>query len=148
MGISYRMLLVDQSDRIYRLAVAKFDEMLSNPSRHRYPHFAGQRVRAAGAVVQLVGRKPTQVVRMTFHILTFDGAGCFNAKTFNRQQFSRFEVGITQLMSVLRTEVDADTGVVDASSRFTAQGGQWVPSTTLARAIHDAALGRGKCTRL
>jgi hypothetical protein len=148
MSLSYRVLLVDQSDRIYRLAVAKFDEMLSNPTRHRYPHFAGQRVRAAGAVVQLVGRKPTRVVRMTFHILTFDQAGCFNAKTFNRQQFSRFEVGMAPLMSALRNEVDADTGVVDASSRFTAQGSHWVPSTILARAIDDAALGRVKCPRL
>jgi hypothetical protein len=44
--------------------------------------------------------------------------------------------------------VDADTAVIDSSSRFAAQGGQWVPSTTLVRAIHDAALGRRKCPRL
>jgi hypothetical protein len=38
--------------------------------------------------------------------------------------------------------------VVDAASRFVAQGGRWTPSGTLARLPDDAALGRAKFRRL
>jgi hypothetical protein len=38
--------------------------------------------------------------------------------------------------------------VVDAASRFVAQGGRWTPSGTLARLLDDAALGRAKFQRL
>jgi hypothetical protein len=38
--------------------------------------------------------------------------------------------------------------VVDAATRFVAQGGRWVPSKTLQRLIDAAALGQVKCMRL
>jgi hypothetical protein len=43
-----------------------------------------------------------------------------------------------------------DAAVVDASSRFIAQGGRWQPSPSpsLARHIRRAALGELKCVRL
>ena|SRR5258708_3906303 len=148
MGVSYRMFLVDESDRIYRLAVPKFDEMLRNPPKHSYPLFAGQRVRAAGAVVQLARRKPTEMPRLTFHILTFDQAGCLDGEAFQQQQSSRFEVAMTPLLRELKIEPGAGTAVVNASSRFSARGGLWAPSKPLARAINDVALGRVKCPRL
>jgi hypothetical protein len=91
MSLALRVLSVDRSDRLHRLRPAKFDEMRRNPARHRYPQFAGQRVRTVEAVVQLIDRKPTRVVRMTFDIFRFDPAGCFDSETFERQQFSRFE---------------------------------------------------------
>jgi hypothetical protein len=31
---------------------------------------------------------------MKFDIFTFDRAGCFDSETFERQQFSRFELGV------------------------------------------------------
>ena len=80
MGLALRMLLVDPSDRIHRFGIAKFDEMRRNPARHRYSQFAGQRVRTVEAVVQLVDRKPTRVVRMTFDIFTI---GVFHTRNAN-----------------------------------------------------------------
>jgi len=53
MGFSVRLLVVDQSDRIYRLDVARFGQMLDTPRSHRFPQFAGQRVRSAEVVVEL-----------------------------------------------------------------------------------------------
>lgn len=147
MGLSYRLLLVDQSDRICRLSVAKFDEMARNPRAHRYPQFASQRVRAAGAVIHLADRKPLRVVRITFDILTFDQVGCFDHKTFEHQQFSRVFEGTKP--PVLRAVATGDEpGVVDASSLFAARGGRWAPSRTLAHAMHEAALGRIACPQL
>ena len=65
----------DQSDSIYRLEVARFGQMLDTPRAHRFPQFAGHRVRSAEVVVELEERRPTRVVRMTHCVLTFDQAG-------------------------------------------------------------------------
>jgi hypothetical protein len=43
---------------------------------------------------------------------------------------------------------DTNGTVVDAASRFVAQGGTWAPSGDLARAIDSAAMGRVPCVRL
>ena len=145
MGLSYRMFLVDCGDRIYRLAAAKFDEMLRNPTKHHNPLFAGQRVRAAGVVVQLVGRKPQAILQMTFHMLAFDQSGRFDSEAFQRQESSRSEVALAPVLSALTAEVGVG---VDASTRFTARGARWAPSKALMRAINEAALARVKCPRL
>jgi hypothetical protein len=148
MGLSYRMLLLDEDDRIYWLAVTKFQKLLTNPATHRYPLFAGKRMRAVGAFVELVDRKPTEVVRTSFHILAFDQTGCFDAAGYRQQEFSRAEIAMTPALAELVIDAGTHARVVKASSRFTAQGGHWVPSRALARAINDAALGRLKCSRL
>jgi hypothetical protein len=144
MGLSLRLVVIDQSDHIYRLGVSKFQEMLRNPRTHRYTLFAGQRVRVAEAVVELIERKPTRVVRMTSDILTFDREGCFDTEAFDRHQFSRF-VGA---MSAPGSTTEAAPGVVDASNLFTARGGRWSPAGTLLLTMHDAVLGRVKCPQL
>ncbi len=145
MGLSLRLVVIDQSDHIYRLGVSKFQEMLRKPRTHRYTLFAGQRVRAAEAVVELIERKPARVVRMTFDILTFDREGCFDTEAFGRHQFSRF-AGAMSASSGSTTE--GAPRVVDASSLFTARGGRWSPTGTLLRTMHDAVLGRLKCPQL
>ncbi len=40
------------------------------------------------------------------------------------------------------TVPDENDGVLDAASRFVAQGGQWRPSNDLAQRIDDMALGK------
>jgi len=62
MGISCRVFLVDQNDRIFRLPVTKFAQMLEEPAEHRFPSLSGQRIRAAEALVELIGREPTRVI--------------------------------------------------------------------------------------
>jgi hypothetical protein len=141
------MGLVDQGERIYRLGMAKFAQILTAPEKYRYDAFAGQRVRMVNALLQLVDRKPTRVARMTFHILTFDRRGCLDTETFHRQQASRFEVWARARIAGLG-EAAAEEGIIDAGSRFTARGGSWTPSKSLERALIEVMLGRRRCPRL
>jgi|ERR1700722_13311855 len=144
MGIAHRMFMIDQQDRLYRLSSEKFYAMLQTPSSYRFPQFAGRRVRAAGIGVEFVNRQPTEVVKATYDIVTFDKRGCFQAETFLAQQSSRAELAMAPLIA----DRDGKTEVVEARSRFVAHGGRWTPTRALARAIEDAALGRTRCTRL
>jgi len=144
MGLSGRIFLVDENDALHRLLNATFDQMLREPRSCRLARFARARVRMADLVVELRQRQPVRVVRATFHILSFDGDGCFMASVFDRQQRALVELAIAPGIG----EREGPANVVEAADRFVAQGGRWVPSRSLGRRIEAAALGRLKCPRL
>ncbi|SRR6266581_5217821 len=144
MGLSCRIFLLDENDGLFRLPNTTFDEMLREPTRHRFPRFADARVRMADLVVELLERQPIRVVWTSFSILSFDDEGYFEASAFDRHQRARAELALAPLSG----ESAGVATVVDAATRFVAQGARWAPSRTLARRIDDAALGRAKCPRL
>ena len=144
MGLSFRIFLLDQNDVLFRLPNTKFDQMLRNPTSHRLPRFAGMRVRMTDVGVELIDRQAVQVVWITFNVLTFDDDGYFDASAFDRHQRARAEQGWAKLGD----EPTRVPTVIDAASRFVAQGGSWKPSGKLQRVIDQAALGRVKCERL
>jgi len=143
MGISCRKFLLDRNDQLFLLANTKFVRMLEEPARHRLPSFSGQRVRAAEAFVELLGREPIRVIRITFDILGFDDEGCFDPSRYCEQQRARAEVAIEPVIS----SPDRKAKVVPAAGKFIARGSQWIPTIELAQTIHEAALGRIKCPR-
>jgi hypothetical protein len=146
MGFSCRTFLIARDDTLWRLSSTKFDRMLRDPASQCLPVFAGQRARMASVVVELVARRPLRVVRNTFCILTFDAEGRIDPSRFEKQQFALAESIIAPVFAVL--DDDSNQTVVDATSRFIAQGGQWVPSRALARVIDQTALGQRQCRRL
>ena len=144
MGYSYQRYLIAADDTIYRMANTAFDRMLQDPMTSCLPELAGQRVRTIEVVIERVGREPAAVVRTSFSVLVFDGAGCVDVNRYRKQQQARVETALAPAFA----DPDRDEKVVDAASQFFAQGGAWAPSVALARAIVDAALGRRKCPRL
>jgi hypothetical protein len=146
MGFSCRTFLIARDDTLWRLSSTKFDRMLRDPAGHCLPDFAGQRARMASVVVELVARNPVRVVRSTFSILTFDAEGRIDPSRFEKQQFALAESVFAPVFAVFAD--DSNQTVVDATSRFIAHGGQWVPSRGLARVIDQTALGQRQCRHL
>ena len=144
MGVSFRRFLIDQNEELYRLPGAQFERMLRDPTSHCQPRFAGTRVRMANLVVELLDRQAIRIVWSTFGILTFDGEGYIDPSAFERHQSARAELALAPPPE----ESGIAEKVVDAASRFVAQGGSWTPSKALARRIDEVALGRVKCVRL
>ena len=118
--------------------------MLQDPGSNPITRFAGQRVRMADLLVELLDRQPIRVVLSTYGIFTFNADGCFEPNTFERQQWARAE----QALAPLSRQFYCKSTVVDAKARFVAQGGHWTPSRKLACRIRDAALERVTYTRL
>lgn len=148
MAMAYQMFLIDADDHLHRLPISKFEDMLAQPSAHPVPQFAGQRIRAANVLVEVVNRVPTSVRRITYQVMTFDEDGWFNVPRFRHQQFGEFQESLARRnLSVTRLPIGGKN-VVNAASRFAARGGTWVPSADLAEAIQSAALGRLKTRRL
>jgi hypothetical protein len=146
MGFSCRTFLIARDDTLWRLSSTRFDRMLRDPASHCLPAFAGQRARMASVVVELVARSPVRVVRNTFSILTFDAEGRIDPSRFEKQQFALAESVVAPVFAVF--DDDSNQTVVDATSRFIALGGQWVPSRALARVIDQTALGQRQCRHL
>jgi hypothetical protein len=138
------MFLLDQDDGLYRLSSAKFNQMLRDPTSCRLTRFAGARVRMTNVAVELLDRQPIRVVWNTFGFLAFDVEGYFDAGTFDHHQRARAELALAPLAA----EPKGAAIIVDATTRFVAQGGRWKPTRTLQRLIDEAALGRVKCPRL
>jgi hypothetical protein len=91
MQLTSRRFLIAKDGVLYRLADATFTRMLQNPREHAFAILAGQRVRMASLIVELIGGKPARVVRSTFATLTFDEDGHMDLGTFTRQQWALAE---------------------------------------------------------
>ncbi|WP_028218028.1 hypothetical protein [Paraburkholderia oxyphila] len=146
MGFSSRTFLVAPDDTLWRLSASKFDRMLRDPASHRLPAFAGQRARMASVVVELVAGEPVRVVRTTYAVLAFDAEGRLDPGRFEKQQFALVESVVAPVQASSADE--GNQPVVDATARFIAQGGRWIPAPHLARAIDEAALGQRPYARL
>ncbi len=145
MTYSPRTFILGSNDTLYQLASAKFSRMVDDPESHRLERFAGQRVRMAEAIVEVRDRAPCVVVRLIYEMLGFDAEGRLDRATFIRQNAALAELVVDR---VIPRSGRKETAVVDAGSRFVAQGGRWQPSPSLEQEILRAALGELKCERL
>ena len=142
MSVSIRKFLLDRDDTLFRLPSATFDRMLRFPKTHRLPRFAGQRVRSAEVVVELMNGRPIAVVRSVFSMMTFKRDGTLVSPLRDPHVLARAELAFAF------DAPDPLASVADAASRFVARGGQWKPPAALLRRIEQTALGRLKCPRI
>jgi hypothetical protein len=75
MGLSIRIFIVDEDDSLHRLALARYERLLRDDHAESIPEYAGKRVRHALVVVDLVNRRPVEIVHAEFSWLSFDSEG-------------------------------------------------------------------------
>jgi len=136
MGIGCRRFIVGDDGKHVRLRNLIFERLPRDPQHHTMSTLAGQRVRMAEILVQLAERRPIRVVRRAYFIVSFDEAGRLDTTRLQQQQWALAESALDRVFDV----PGDDDHVLDAASRFIAQGGRWRPSNDLARRIDDAAL--------
>jgi hypothetical protein len=144
MGLSSRLFLLCADDTLHALASTAFMRMLRREDVARVPDFAGQRVRQASIVVELVDGIPSRMVHWTFSMLDIDADGLLNVERLSNQQFAR----VDDPLEVARTAQGNGDAVIDAARRFVARGGSWEPDERLLRRIEAAALGQVSCPRV
>ena len=75
MGLSIRVFIVEDDDSINRLPLAQYERLLKRDPNESLLKYAGRRVRYALIVVDLVNRRPIEIVRDEFAYLDFDKEG-------------------------------------------------------------------------
>lgn len=144
MGLSSRLFLLSADDTLHALASTAFMRMLRREEVARIPDFAGQRVRQASIVVEVVNGTPSRMVHWTYSILDIDADGLLDVERLSTQQFARVDDPFEPA-----GPGQAKRGaVVDAARRFIARGGSWEPDGRLLRRIEAAALGQVSCPRV
>ena len=84
MGLSIRIFIVEDDDTIKRLQLACYERLLKLDPDERLSKYAGKRVRYALIVVDLVNRKPIEVVRDEYAHLDFDEEGRFKEPAYEK----------------------------------------------------------------
>ena len=139
MGVSLRVFLVLDDDSLKRLALSRFERLFRGRPKERLPQFSGKRVRYALAAVDLVNRKPVEILMIQYAYLTFDSEGRID--TAEREQEMRLSVNMVPPVATERESLN----VVDAEHRFAKKRydseHKWTPSPEIEAAIVEAIFG-------
>ena len=144
MSLSSKLFLLSADDTLYALTTTAFMRMLRREDVARIPDFAGQRVRQASIVVQVVNGTPSRMVHWTFSILDIDADGLLDVERLSTQQFAR----VDDPFEPARPAQGKGGPIIDAARRFVARGGSWEPDNRLLRHIEAAALSQVRCPRV
>jgi hypothetical protein len=92
MGLGYRLLLLDEQDRLYRLSQRAINGLYDGTKR--LPQFAGKRLRAIHIIVQFEHRKLVNVKTLQFRYLEFCATGYLDleqGREEGRRRMNAFE---------------------------------------------------------
>lgn len=112
MGISLRIFLVNDDDSVKRLPLAQYDRLLQRDPNECLPQYAAKQVRYALVVVDLVNRRPVEILRIQYSLLSFDSEGRIDPADREKEAKLAFEV-----LPPLPTE-RRPVQVIDAQHRF------------------------------
>ncbi len=144
MALSSRVFPLCADDTLHALASTAFMRMLRREAVARVPDFAGQRVRQASIVVEVVNGRRSRVVHETFSVLDIEADGLLDVERLSIQQSAR----VDDLLGAARPGRGRGGTTIDATRRFVARGGSWEPDERLLRRIEAAALWQESCSRV
>ena len=112
MATGLRVFLVNDDDSLKRFPLARFERLFQGHPEERLPEYAGKRVRYALVIVDLVNRKPFEILRIQYPILTFDSEGKIDAAELEKEM----RLGVD--MVPIGTIAPLSRKVVDAEHHF------------------------------
>jgi hypothetical protein len=139
MGLSIRVFIVEDDNSINRLPLAQHERLLKRGPDERLLKYAGKRVRYALLVVDLVNRRPIEIVRDQFGFLDFDDEGQLKMAEYEKKESLAFDM----LAPILSDQTN--TRVIDARYKFAKKSYldkfSWKPTDQIIAAIAKAIFG-------
>ena len=142
MGSSLRIFLVDDDDSLHRLPLARYERLLRGEAGESLPQYAGRRVRYVLVSVDVVNRKPVEIVHVQHSRLAFDSKGRLDQ--VDRQRKAKLAMDLLPALSG-----DDPEQVIDARHRFVKKRYdsqyRWKPSPDIETANINAIFGSKRC---
>jgi len=139
MGTSLRIFLVNDDGSLKRFPLARFERLFQGHPEERLPEYAGKRLRYALVIVDLVNRKPFEILGIQYPILTFDSEGKIDAAELEK----KMRLGVN--MVPIGTIEPLSRKVVDAEHHFLQKRYEnrylWRPTPEIEVAIVKAVFG-------
>ena len=140
MGLSIRIFVIEEDDTIKRLPLARYERLVKRDPNESLPKYAGQRVRYALIVVDLINRKPIEVVRDEYAYIEFDEEGRFKEPEHEKRESSALD-----MLDFFSIE-QRDRRVIDARHKFARKRyfdkNRWKPTDEIVAAIAEAIFGK------
>ncbi|MGD9193903.1 MAG: hypothetical protein PVH58_18430 [Desulfobacterales bacterium] len=133
MGLSIRVFIVEDDNTIKRLPMIRFERLLNRDPNEKLSKYAGKRVRYALIVVDLVNRRPIEIVKDEFAYLNFDDEGRLELSEHEQAESLAFDM--LNFFSLKQK----DKRVIDARHKFAKKRYfdkyRWEPSDEIIAAI-------------
>lgn len=140
MGLSIRIFIVEDDDTIKRLPLTRYERLHKHDPDERLLKYGGQRVRYALIVVDLVNRRPIEIVKEEFGFLFFDDEGRLKESAHGKAESLAFDM-LTFLFSD-----QTNSRVIDARHKFAKKryfdNYSWSPPDEIIAAISEAIFGK------
>ncbi len=75
MGFGFRIFLIDEADKLIRIAATRFDRLRYRDPKECRLQFKNSRIRYAIVILELENRKPISVARIDYGYLALDSEG-------------------------------------------------------------------------
>jgi len=141
MGTGLRVFLVNDDDSLKRFPLARLERLFQGHPEECLLQYAGKRVRYALVMVDLVNRKPVEILRIQYAILTFDSEGKIDAAELEKEM----RLGVD--MVPIGTIEPLSRKVVDAEHHFLQKRYEnrylWKPTPEIEETIVKVVFGQG-----
>jgi hypothetical protein len=121
-------------------SLIRYERLHNHDPEERLLKYAGQRVRYALMVVDLVNRRPVEIVRNEFGFLFFDDEGRLKASEHEKEESLAFDM-LTPLFSDQK-----NNRVIDARHKFAKKryfdNFSWKPTDEIIAAIAETIFGK------
>jgi len=140
MGTGVRLFFVNDDRTIRRIPWARYERLLKGDSDICFQEYAGRSVRYALVFLELINRKPVEIISIQYSILSLDSEGQISAEEYEKEM----RLGAQMLVP---TESDPSLpNVIDATGRFAIKSFKdrytWNPSPEIEAAIIEAVFGK------
>jgi len=79
MGIGTRIFIVKDDDSLQRLSLKRYNRLIKGYPDEGLMQFSGKRIRYALIVLEMINRKPVEILMTEYSFLTFDSTGRLDA---------------------------------------------------------------------
>ena len=139
MGVGTRIFIVKEDDSLQRLTLKRYNRLIKGHLDEGLMQYAGKRIRYALIVLEMINRKPVEILMTEYSFLTFDSKGRLDAS--EREKAARLAMDTLEpILPGKKSERIIDAKHKFAKKRF-GDRYLWKPAPDIEAAIQRAIFG-------
>jgi len=139
MGLGTRIFIVKEDDSLQRLTLKRYNRLIRGHPDEGLMQYAGKRIRYALILIEMIDRKPVEILMTEYSFLAFDSKGRLDAS--EREKAARLAMDTLEPIAP-----EQKSGkVIDVKHRFAKKKFDdrylWKPTAEIETAIQRAIFG-------
>ena len=139
MGLGTRIFIVKEDDSLQRLSLKRYNRLIKGHPDEGLMQYAGKRIRYALIVLEMINRKPVEILMTEYSFLTFDSKGRLDAS--EREKAARLAMDTLESFAPKQKSGK----IIDVKHRFAKKRFDdrylWKPAPEIETAIQRAIFG-------